>query len=387
MAIPIIIPRLGWNMEEGVFLGWLIKHGEPVRAGEMLFRLESEKAAEDIECHDAGILRIAPNGPEEGDTVPVGCVIGYLVQADEEFQIADFELQLEKQPITESRPAISSKSAVARLQSAISSPRARRVAREMGVDWTMVQGSGRNGRIREKDVRAAAQTRGTGKIVPLSFMRRAGIERLVMSVQSTVPVTLTITADVTDLLKLRQEFKQTGDPPPSLTDIFVKLAALALQQHPLLSARWAQDHLVVPDAIHIGIAVDTDAGLVVPVVHDAALSSLQQIAARSRELIARARAGKLTTNDLHGGVFTITNLGMFGIDAFTPIINYPECAVLGIGCIRPVLVLVDDKPVAREQLTLSLTFDHRIVDGAPAARFLQTLTNGIENPGMVSGEW
>jgi pyruvate dehydrogenase E2 component (dihydrolipoamide acetyltransferase) len=255
------------------------------------------------------------------------------------------------------------------------------------VDWTKLQGSGRNGRIREKDVRAAAQTQGTGKIVPLSFVRRAGVERLVKSVQSTVPVTLTTTADVTDLLKLRQQFKHTLDPPPSLTDILVKLTALALQQHPLLAARWAQDHLVLPDAIHIGIAVDTDAGLLVPVVHEAALSSLRQIAARSRELIARVRAGKLTTKDLQGGVFTVTNLGMFGIDAFTPIINYPECAILGIGCIRRVAVFADDKPVAREQITLSLTFDHRIVDGAPAARFLRTLTNAIENPGTVSGEW
>jgi pyruvate dehydrogenase E2 component (dihydrolipoamide acetyltransferase) len=387
MAIPVIIPRLGWNMEEGLFLGWLAKDGDPVRAGESLFRLESEKAAEDIECHDAGILRIAPNGPQVGDTLPVGCVIGYLVQADEEFQIADFQLQIEKQPIAQSRPAISSNPAVSHLQSAISSPRARQVAAELGVDWTKLQGSGRNGRIREKDVRAAAQTRGTGKIVPLSFVRRAGVDRLVKSVQSTVPVTLTTTADVTDLLKLRQQFKHTLDPPPSLTDVLVKLTALALQQHPLLAARWAQDHLVLPDAIHIGIAVDTDAGLVVPVVHEAALSSLRQIAARSRELIARARAGKLTTKDLQGGVFTITNLGMFGIDAFTPIINYPECAILGIGCIRRAAVFVNDKPVAREQITLSLTFDHRIVDGAPAARFLQTLTNTIENPGAVIGDW
>jgi pyruvate dehydrogenase E2 component (dihydrolipoamide acetyltransferase) len=255
------------------------------------------------------------------------------------------------------------------------------------VDWTKLQGSGRNGRIREKDVRAAAQTRGTGKIVPLSFVRRAGVERLVKSVQSTIPVTLTTTADVTELLKLRQQFKQTLDPPPTLTDVLVKLTALALQQHPLLTARWAQDHLVLPDAIHIGIAVDTDAGLLVPVVDEAGLSSLRQIAARSRELIARARAGKLTTKDLQGGVFTVTNLGMFGIDAFTPIINFPECATLGIGCIRRVAVLVEDRPVARQQITLSLTFDHRIVDGAPAARFLQTLTNAIENPGVVSGEW
>jgi pyruvate dehydrogenase E2 component (dihydrolipoamide acetyltransferase) len=375
MAIPIIIPRLGWNMEEGVFLGWLKQDGEPIRAGESLFRLESEKAAEDIECLDAGIVRIAPNGPKDGDTVPVGCVIGYLVQTGEEFQIAEFKLQIEKPAVPEPRPASAPKSAILNLQSAIASPRARRVAAELGVDWTKLIGSGQSGRIREKDVRAAP-TRGTGKIVPLSSVRKAGVERLLKSVQSTVPVTLTTTADVTDLMSMRRQLK----PAPSLTDCFVKATAQALQQHPLLAARWADGHLVLPDPIHIGIAVDTDAGLLVPVVHDAATLSLSQIAARSRDLIERARSAKLTTKDLQGGVFTVTNLGMFGIDAFTPIINHPECAILGIGRVRRVPVFVADQVMARDQVTLSLTFDHRIVDGAPAARFLQTLAHAVENP-------
>ncbi len=380
MAIPITIPRLGWNMEEGIFLGWLKADGDTVRAGETIFRLESEKAAEDIECHDAGILRIVPKGPQEGDTVPVGCVIGFLADAGEELQIADFQWQIDKPTIAESRPAISSQAAFPNLQSAIASPRARRVAAELGVDWTKLQGTGRGGRIRERDVRAATQASGNGKIVPLSFVRKVGVERLIKSAQTTVPVTLTTTADVTELVELRRQF-QAG-----MTDVFVKLTALALKQHPLLAARWADDHLVLPDAINIGIAVDTDAGLLVPVVHDAATLSLPDIAVRTRDLIERARGGKLTNKDLHGGVFTITNLGVFGIDAFTPIINWPECAILGVGCIRRVPVFVDDKVVARDQMTLSLTFDHRIVDGAPAARFLQSLAKGIENPHSWMGE-
>ena len=241
------------------------------------------------------------------------------------------------------------------------------------LDAAATQGSGRDGRIREKDVRAAL-----GKTVPLSAVRKIGVERLLKSLQSTIPVTLTTTADVTDLVQQRQQIQ--GEPRASLSDCFLKATALALQQHPLLAARWAVDHLVLPDAIHIGIAVDTDAGLLVPVVHDAATLSLPQIAARSRDLIERARAGKLSTKDLQGGVFTISNLGMFGIDTFTPIINHPECAILGIGRIRRVPVFLDDNVVARDQVTLSLTFDHRIVDGAPAARFLQTLTGFVENP-------
>jgi pyruvate dehydrogenase E2 component (dihydrolipoamide acetyltransferase) len=250
------------------------------------------------------------------------------------------------------------------------------VAAELGVDWTGLQGSGQNGRIRERDVRGAVATPTPGKSIPLSSLRRMSAERLLKSRQATVPVTLTATADVTDLLSLRQQFKAAvpaGEAVPSLNDCFVKLTALALQQHPLLTARWAQDHLILPEEIHIGIAVNTEAGLLVPVLQHPLTMDLRQVAARSRELIERARQGKLTTKEYQGGVFTVTNLGMYGIEAFTPVINYPECAILGIGCIRRQPVFVGDQVMPRDQVTLSLTFDHRVVDGAPAARFLQTL--------------
>jgi pyruvate dehydrogenase E2 component (dihydrolipoamide acetyltransferase) len=378
MAIPITIPRLGWNMEEGIFLGWLKQDGDPVRAGEMLFRLESEKAAEEIECHDAGILRIVPKGPRDGDTVPVGCVIGYLAAAGEELQIANFSWQTEKKTQAQAGEPSPVRGRVER--SGKSSPRARRVAAELGVDWTKLQGTGAGGRIRERDVRAAVQSPQPGKIVPLTPIRKAGIERLVKSAETTVPVTLTTTADVTELARLRQQSKVTWN------DLFVKAAAMALHEHPVLAARLDGDRLVLPDGMHIGIAVDTDAGLVAPVIHDAGTLSLQEIATRSRELIERARAGRLTSKDLQGGVFTITNLGMFGIDAFTPIINYPEAAILGIGRIRRVPVFIDDKVVARDEIVLSLTFDHRVVDGAPAARFLQTLVKSLEKSANWLGD-
>lgn len=357
MAIPITIPRLGWNMEEGVFLGWLKADGDAVRPGDMLFRLESEKSAEEIECHDAGILRIAPNGPKEGDTVPVGCLIGYVAGVGEELQIADGKLQIEEKTAAKLGEVSPVRGRVTTTIAA--SPRARRVAAELGVDWTTLQGTGRGGRIRERDVRAGTNL----KTVPLTSVRKAGVKLLIQTIRNTVPVTLTTQADATELVKLREHGKVT------ITDVFVRLTAQALQQHPLLAARFADDHLVLPDTINIGIAVDTDAGLVVPVIHNAATLSLAEIADHSRNLIERARAGKLTSKDLHGGVFTITNLGMFGIDAFTPIINYPEAAILGVGCIR------------HGQVTLSLTFDHRVVDGAPAARFLQTLVQALEAPG------
>jgi pyruvate dehydrogenase E2 component (dihydrolipoamide acetyltransferase) len=161
----------------------------------------------------------------------------------------------------------------------------------------------------------------------------------------------------------------------------MKLTAAALQRHPLLAGRWAEDRIILPDALHIGLAVDTEHGLLVPVIRHVESLTLPELARQSRDLIAAVRARRVKAEDLQGGVFTISNLGGFGIEAFTPIINFPETAILGLGAIRREPVVLDDGSLAsREQLTLSLTFDHRVVDGGPAARFMQTLRQGIEHP-------
>jgi pyruvate dehydrogenase E2 component (dihydrolipoamide acetyltransferase) len=376
MPIAITIPRLGWSMTEAVFLGWLKQDGELVRAGDMLYRLESDKATEEIECLDAGILHIAASGPQEGDTIPVGALIGHLLQAGESAPVPR-EGEAPADPLgamTKVAPvpvvATPGSAGASPSRAAIASPRARRIAAERGVDWTRLNGSGRGGRICAKDVLAVA---GGSSLAPLSAIRRATVEQL-LNAKQAVPVTLTTSADATRLIELRKRAEA------SVTDCFVKLVAMTLQQHPLLAAQWEESGLVMPGEIHVGFAMDTDAGLLVPVVHQAATLSLRDIAARSRDLIERARHGKLKTKDLEGGVFTVTNLGMFGIDAFTPILNHPQCAILGLGRIRRVPVFVGDKVEAREQITLSLTFDHRIVDGAPAARFLQALVKGVETP-------
>ena len=198
-------------------------------------------------------------------------------------------------------------------------------------------------------------------------------------------MTLTTTADVTNVVALRQQFKAAAQPGfqvPSFLDFTVKLTALALRDHPTLNAHWPDgaDHISVPESAHIGIAVDTEAGLLVPVIHDAAALGIQQIAALSGELVRRAREGRLRSTDMQGGTFTITNLGGFGIETFTPIINPPECAILGMGKIERRAVMEGDRVVGRDRMYLSLTFDHRIVDGAPAARFLQRLVQLLENP-------
>jgi pyruvate dehydrogenase E2 component (dihydrolipoamide acetyltransferase) len=381
MAVEITVPRLGWSMEEGVFLGWLKQAGDPVKAGEPLFTLEGDKAVQEVEATGNGVLRIAPGCPQKGDTVAVGTVLGHLAEAGEAVAV-ERPAAVVPQVVAAAPVRKADTAARARTGPAIS-PRARRVAKELGLDWHVLRGSGRNGRIRERDVRAASKAKPTTEhSIPVTPTRRAIAERMLASLRATAPVTLTTTAGAGNLVNLRQQFKATGaEIIPSYTDFLVKLTACALRGHPLLNARWEGEHISLSENIHVGIAVDTDAGLLVPVVRNVPGLGLRQVAARSRELAERARSRKLTAEELQGGTFTVSNLGAFGIDAFTPIINHPECAILGVGRIWRVAAADGDRIVPRDEVTLSLTFDHRVVDGAPAARFLDALRKCVENPG------
>lgn len=451
MPHEIVIPRLGWSMEEGTFVGWSKRDGDPIRRGDILFELEGEKACQDIEAVDEGILRIPPTGPQPGAVLKVGAVVGYLVEAGESLPWNDASskaaearpepretilpgaapsvrrmarqagiplanlagtgpggrvLSVDVERAGESRGGrattvkASSGAAVAAAAAAaagapFASPRARRVAGELGVDWRQLAGTGAGGRIRERDVRAAAVSGDAaansrrlssagGQRVPLTSRRKLIAQRMVVSRQQTVPVTLTGRADATNLVNLREQFKAVGGGAvPSYQDIITKLVADALSRHPLLAGRWDDDAIVLPaaDAIHIGMAVDTEQGLIVPVLRSVRGLSLLELAEQSRSLATRARSEALSAAEMQGSVFTITNLGAFGIDAFTPVINYPETAILGLGTIRrEPAVLPDGRIAPQHQIALSLTFDHRILDGAPAARFLQDLASGIANP-------
>lgn len=435
MPIPIIVPRLGWSMEQGTFIGWLKKNGDAVRALEPLYTLEGDKASQDVEATDNGTLHIPPGAPQSGSTVAVGAILGYLLLPNETppnsltasapgtpptpstlekpsavppAQTAaaptppgNTPLAATSAPPTLDTPANISLPSAPRSLSSRSpsiSPRALRKSAELGVDWTRVHGTGRTGRIREKDILASAhlppnapsnleptasQPPIPGRLIPLTPLRRTIARRMSAAVHEAAPVTLHSRADATQLVRLRQRLKFAADNSPadipSFTDILLHLAAASLQQHPLLNAQWHENGIFIPDEIHIAIAVDTEDGLLAPVLRNAARLSLPQITAASRALIESARARRLPPDQLQGGTFTITNLGSFGIDAFTPILNLPQCAVLGIGSIRPEPVVLGAEIVIRDMLTLSLTFDHRIVDGAPAARFLQTLRSSIES--------
>ena len=383
-------------MEEGKFLAWLKKDGDFIKEGEPLFTLESDKAAQEVEAIDSGILHIAPDGPKPGDIIKVGHVLGYLLAEGESAPVAN-QPEIKTRQLSE--PLQSGENNLIHSPAPIlpptksrtetpASPRARRAAKTHRVELAALAPTGKGGRIRERDVLAAATDISTTgmKRVPLTQMRRIIAARLMHSRQTTVPVTITGRCDATEILALRKQLKFMGEKAnlaviPTINDILVKLAAAALRQHPMLAATWAEDHLLLPETTHLGIAVDSEGGLLVPVIRNVDSSTLTQIAAQSQKLIAAARSGQLAAADMQGACFTLSNLGSLGVEAFTPVINPPESAILGIGAIvREAVPLDDGTFAARDRLTLSLTFDHRVNDGAAAARFLQTLRRLIEQP-------
>lgn len=403
MPYEIRVPRLGWSMEEGTFLGWRKQPGEQVAVGDALFELESDKAQQEIASVDAGILHIPEGSPQPGTVVQVGSLLGYLLLQEEPLPVAPSYGDLPERGRASSgdtagKEHLPAKEKIGRLTRAVASPRARRVAAELGVVWTQLQGTGQSGRIREADVRAALVADPAKPLeqsiseqaactrLPLSTRRKAIAERLRSSYERTIPVTLTTTTDATRLVELRKRFRVAQMPVvPTYTDLIACLVATVLLHHRALAARWESDHQALVqlagDNIDIGIAVDTPQGLLVPVVRAVGRKSAAEIAGESQALIEQARSGLLTAAQMQGGFFTITNLGAFGIDAFTPVINYPEVAILGLGTIRrePV-VSPDGGIVTRDRMMLSLTFDHAAIDGAPAAAFLRDIGKAIENP-------
>lgn len=419
MAIPIKIPRLGWSMEEGKFLGWLKHDGAQINSGDFVYELEGEKAVQEIESLDNGILRISPNCPKPGTTIPVGTLLGVLaapgetidwnaVEGTESTSAANAVSQdtatasndsaiLLDQKKTSSATPLERPTAPVQPTSTRATPRARRAAEERGVDWSGVPGTGRDGRVRERDILAADSTAyrsgtvsGESGVLPgftmheIPARRKAIAARMMQSLSTTAQVTLTTRCNANNLVSLRNQFKVAqAEAVPAYTDIIAKLAAIVLKQHKPIASFWFGGQLAVPDDDHlsVGIAVDAEGGLVVPVLANVLSLSLSEIAAKSKTLIDRARRGVLNIQETQGSVFTISNIGGYGIDAFTPILNNPETAILGLGAIRrEAIVLPDGTLSSADQMVLSLTFDHRVVDGAPAARFLQAIVQAIENP-------
>ena len=426
-------------MADGTIVRWLKHEGDAVTEGEPLVEVEAAKVTSEVEAEVAGVLaRILV---AEGETVPVRtplCLIGTTdeVIASAEATTASVEsatvASTPVQPVASSQPEVQVTPVARRMakehgidlsqvrgsgpggrivtedvQRAIDEaarpapatgasataqviPAARRLAKEHGIDLSQVRGSGPAGRITVEDVQrviaAAAQPTASvppasptaEQVIALTGMRAAIARRMHQSLQTSAQVTLITEVDVSALVQLREELKQQF--ALTYTDLVVKAVAHALKGHPRLNAWIEGEQIRHVQAIHIGVAVALDEGLIVPVVRDADRRSLREIAQETQRLALRAREGTLTREEVMGSTFSVSNLGMYGIDAFTPIINPPEIAILGVGRINEKLVRVPRGAEWRHVMTLSLTFDHRAVDGAPAAAFLQTVGKYLENP-------
>ncbi len=392
MAVEIVVPPLSQTMDTVVLVEWLKEVGDEVDRGEALFAIETEKAILEIEAPASGVLRQVLAEP--GAEVEVGARIGVIAGADESLlEPAEAEPTLAEAaaepPATSAAPGPAA--GAAGRQRILASPRARRLAQQEAVDLAALTGSGAEGMIVEQDVRdylseQTAPAPAGGRPVALSPTRRTIARRMLASHQTTAAVTLTREVDATELVHLRERLVadlSDEDVRPTYTDLLISLVARCLRQHPALNARTDGEGVILSEQVHIATAVDTERGLVVPVMRDADRKELAELARERADLVRCAVEGSATPEQLTGGTFTITNLGALGIDAFTPIINSPQVAILGIGRIRPAPAVHEGELCIRQLMHLSLTFDHRVVDGAPAACFLQDLAELIEKPGLT----
>jgi pyruvate dehydrogenase E2 component (dihydrolipoyllysine-residue acetyltransferase) len=362
MPSDVIMPALGMSQETGKVLRWLKAEGETVAKGEPLLEIETDKVTVEIEAPAAGTL--AGVCAAEGDDVPVGEVIA-LVLADGEVAAA---------------PA----APPARPRRPLASPKARRLAREAGVDVGALAGSGPNGAVLAADVPARVAA---PRPVPANgSVWRVMAARTTESWQTVPHFYLRREVDASRLRTWRDVVRtKPGQARASITDLLVKLAAESLARHRVVNATWDGAAPALLDRVNVGIAVAVDDGLVVPVVHDADRLTLAEVVARRTAAVEAARAGQLRPEDVSGGTFTVSNLGMFGVDGFDAIVNAPQAAILAVGRIVDRLVPVDGQPAVRPMLQLSVSFDHRVVDGARGAAFLETLASLVEEPaGLVA---
>ena len=377
MATQFRLAALGHTMETGRVVEWHVAEGKPVEEGQLLVSIETDKTVVEVNSPIGGtVLRIEGTVDEE---YQVGDTLAWIGEDNE--TIPD-KVDVETSPTQEpsSAPRVT--------------PVAERLAERHGIDASSLTGTGPDGRVTKDDVRRAikngtaagtlAETSPGVEINPLVGIRRTTAERLSSNWSVAPHVTEGIEVDATAMATLRENNKNTWQESktavPSINDFVLKATANALQNHPRLNAALIDNAIHQYQDIHLGVAVEVDAGLVVPVVHSAGTLSLFEIAIAVKGLGARAQSGELTPEELGGATFTVTNLGHLGIDWFTPVLNPPQCAILGVGRIRKMPAVKDNSVVARDTMTLVLTFDHRVIDGAPCARFLADLRDQIENP-------
>ncbi|MDG1002313.1 MAG: 2-oxo acid dehydrogenase subunit E2 [Pseudomonadales bacterium] len=451
MPREIYLVKVGMTMTEGMVSEWFIADGAEVKKGEMLYALETEKVNLDVDAEADGTVK---HLVEAGVTLEPGDVVGYIFAQGE--SIPDVLPGATSQPeVVESAEPVAVESAAPMAVEAVvsegfvkASPAAKRLAKELDVNYLALQGTGPGGRIVEADVQSAAsgqtasqqpavaaiqsqssanikasplarriaeqraidlsQVRGTGPggrivqsdvenlgasiaqasgpaagdMVPVKGMRKTIAQRMHQSLQESAQLTMDMAAVMDDAVKLREQLirEWDGAARPTFTDLVIKAAAKALQKHPLMNSQFGGTGIQLLNEIHVGIAVALPEGLVVPVVRHADQLSLKEIAIESARLATSARNGTLGLDDYAGGTFTISALGMFGVDSFTPIINQPQSGILGVNRILDGVAWEGETPIRQKQMNLSLTWDHRVLDGAPAAEFLQTVVEYLSEP-------
>jgi pyruvate dehydrogenase E2 component (dihydrolipoamide acetyltransferase) len=407
VASEVILPRLGQGMESGTIVRWLKSEGDQVEKGEPLYELDTDKVTQEVEADASGVLlKILV---AEGE-VPVGTPVAYVGAAGEEVPDAaaapaateagtGTEQRQEETPPQEVPVPDVAVAATGNGGRIKASPLARRIARERGIDLAALAGTGPEGRIVAEDVERAAVTPapqptaapaaapaaapGTAERVELTSLRRTIVRRLTEA--WTVPAfQISMSADMTKSQELRALLvERYPDERPTVTDVLTKVCAIALMRHREVNATFADDAILIHPSANVGIAVATDRGLVVPVIAAADSRTVAELAAARADLVGRARESKLRAEDLAGGTFTISNLGMYGVEQFIAVLNPPQAAILAVGTIEDRPVARNGEVVVRPMMTMTLTCDHRTIDGATAADFLRTVKDFLEEPGLT----
>lgn len=397
MAKYLVLPKIGMNMVEGVISEWLVKPGDRVKKDQIVLRAETDKSVQDIFATEDGVVKklIAA----VGDTVPCQGKLALLAEEGEE--IAEDEEADEKAsavksaPVGEKKPASTVGKAAAPVRAGERiriSPLARKMARDFGIPFESLSPAVPGKRIVKADVlrekerlvaAAQAQPAGNeeGRFVPYSHIRKVIARHMRESSCEKPRVSLQCSVDCENLIKFRETLKKRQKV--GYNEIIAKACAHAMRLHPDFNCIAEAEGIRIMDRINIGVAVDTENGLLVPVLRDVDKKGLFTLSEEFAELCEKAKNGKCTSDDLSGGTFTVTNLGMFGVESFNPIINSPECFILGLGCMKKVPAVVDDEICIRTQMQIALNFDHAVFDGAGAAKLLRDIKEMLEEPAMM----
>ncbi len=408
MAYEILMPQLGLTMEEGTVSQWIKHEGDAVKAGDVVAEITTDKLTHELQSeHDGVLLKIVA---QEGEDVPVKGVLAYIGEAGESITAAPAAAPA----AAESVPAAASPSAAAPTADGRRiriSPLARKTAAKLGVtDFAAIVGSGTSGRITQKDILAAAEAMKTAPapaplsvaaasasepaapkaglelmegdtVVKLSGMRKVVAERMLHSHTEIPPVTQNTKVDVTELMKFRKLLLAETGRKYSVNDLILKATAKMLRQHPEILVSYDNGQMIQRAHVNIGMAVALEAGLIVPVIRDADRLGLDALADSAKDLASRAKGNKLLPDEYKGSTFSVSNLGMFGIETFTPIVNQPDAAILGVCAVQDELTLAEDGSVSKRQvMRLSFTYDHRLIDGATAAKFVMDLRDLLQSP-------